>query len=103
MLQMVFDGISDPLVMLGKVLEIRLLNKAAYEYYPVGQEEVIGKPCHQAFKGISDICENCEIPAAVIDDYAENHENFELFGMTYPQFREDVLKLLDSLQSALTE
>ena len=56
MLQMVFDGISDPLVMLGKVLEIRLLNKAAYEYYPVGQEEVVGKPCHQAFKGISDMC-----------------------------------------------
>lgn len=197
MLQMVFDGISDPLVMLGKNLKIRLLNKAAYEYYHVGQEDVVGKPCHQAFRGISDICENCEIPAAVIndqhlileregfmdasrieqvivypiakmdfekgaaiirisditnekilqkqivqteklsslgflvsgvaheinnpnnfisfnipilkeylnkilpiiDDYAEYHENFELFEMTYPQFREDVLKLLDNIEN----
>ena len=197
MLQMVFDGISDPLVMLGKDLEIRLLNKAAYEYYHVGQEEVVGKPCHQAFRGISTKCENCEIPAAVIDDrhlmleregfmdasrieqvivypiskmdfeegaaiirisditnekmlqkqilqteklsslgflvsgvaheinnpnnfisfnipilkeylneilpiiddYAKDHEKFELFGMTYPQFREDALKLLDNIEN----
>ena len=35
----------------------------------------------------------------IIDDYAEKHENFELFGMTYPQFREDVLKLLDNIEN----
>lgn len=197
MLQMVFDGISDPLVMLGKNLDIRLLNKAAYAYYHVGQEEVVGKSCHQAFRGISAKCENCEIPAAVIsdqhlmferegfmdssrieqvvvypigekenedgaaiiritditnekmlrkqivqteklsslgflvsgvaheinnpnsfisfnipilkeylneiipiiDDYAKEHEHLELFGMTYPQFREDVLKLLDNIEN----
>jgi PAS domain S-box-containing protein len=195
MLQMVFDGISEPLVMLGKNLEIRLLNKAANAYYHVGQRNVVGKPCHQALRGISGKCENCEIPAAVvndqplmlerdgfmdasrieqvvvypienkdtgegaaiirisditdekmirkqivqteklsslgflvagvaheinnpnnfisfnipilkeylneilpiIDDYARGHENFELFGMTYPLFREDVLKLVDNI------
>ena len=197
MLQMVFDGISEPLVMLGKNLEIRLLNKAASAYYHVGQRKVAGKSCHQAFRGISAKCENCEIPAAVvndqplmleregfmdssrieqvvvypiakkdtvegaaiirisditdekmlrkqivqteklsslgflvagvaheinnpnnfisfnipilkeylkeiipiIDDYAKEHENFELFEMTYPQFREDVLKLLDNIEN----
>jgi signal transduction histidine kinase len=197
MLQTVFDGISDPLVMLGKNLEIRLLNKAASAYYHVGQKEVIGKPCHRAFRGISAKCENCEIPAAVInhqdlmlerksfmdsnrieqvvvysiaekdneegsaimrisditdekmlqrqivqseklaslgflvsgvaheinnpnnfisfnipilkeylneiipiiDDYAKEHENFELFGMTYPEFRKDVFKLMDNVEN----
>ena len=192
---MVFDGISEPLVMLSKNLEIRLLNKAANAYYHVGQRNVVGKPCHQALRGISGKCENCEIPAAVvndqplmlerdgfmdasrieqvvvypienkdtgegaaiirisditdekmirkqivqteklsslgflvagvaheinnpnnfisfnipilkeylneilpiIDDYARGHENFELFGMTYPLFREDVLKLVDNI------
>ena len=197
MLQLVFDGISEPLVMLGKNLEIRLLNKAANAYYHVGQRKVAGKPCHQAFRGISAKCEKCEIPAAVvndqplmleregfmdssrieqvvvypiakkdtgegaaiirisditdekmlrkqivqteklsslgflvagvaheinnpnnfisfnipilkeylneiipiIDDYAKEHENLELFGMTYPQFREDVLKLVDNIEN----
>ena len=197
MLQMVFDGISDPLVMLGKNMEIGLLNKAASAYYHVGQKEVIGKPCHQAFRGISANCENCEIPAAVInhqdlmleresymdsnrmeqvvvypiaekdneesaaiirisdvtnekilqrqiiqseklsslgflvsgvaheinnpnnfisfnipilreylneiipiiDNYAKEHENFELFGMMYPEFRIDVFKLIDNVEN----
>jgi PAS domain S-box-containing protein len=197
MLQMVFDGISEPLVMLGKNLKIRLLNKAANAYYHVGQRKVVGKTCHQAFRRISAKCDNCEIPAAVVndqpsmleregfmdasrieqvvvypiaqkdtgegaaiirisditdeemirkqivqteklsslgflvagvaheinnpnnfisfnipilkeylneiipivDDYAKEHENFELFGMTYPQFREDLLKLLDNIEN----
>ena len=197
MLQMVFDGISDPLVMLGKNLEIGLLNKAASFYYHVGQKEVIGKPCHQAFRGISAKCENCEVRAAainhqdimferegfmdsnrieqvvvysiaekdneegaaimrindvtnekrlqrqiiqseklsslgflvagvaheinnpnnfisfnipilkeylneifpIIDDYAKEHENFELFGMIYPEFRTDVFKLVDNVEN----
>ena len=197
MLQMVFDGISDPLLMLGRSLEIVLLNKAASDYYQVEQKEVIGKPCHQAFRERSVKCENCEIPSAVlndrhlmferegfmdskrieqvvvypiiekegeegaaivrisditdekmlqrqivqseklaslgflvsgvaheinnpnnfisfnipilkeylneifpiIDDYAKEHENFELFGMTYPEFRKDVFRLMDNVEN----
>jgi hypothetical protein len=33
---------------------------------------------------------NTMIP--IIDDYAKEHENFEFFGMTYPEFRKDVFK-----------
>ena len=59
MLHMIFDGISDPLVMLGKSLEIVQLNKAASAYYHVEQKKAVGKPCHQAFRGISAKCQNC--------------------------------------------
>ena len=34
----------------------------------------------------------------VIDDYARGKEDYELFGMTYPEFRRDLFKLLDNLQ-----
>lgn len=196
MLQMVFDGISDPLVMLGKSLEICLLNNSAADYYHVEPKEAVGKPCHQAFRGLTAKCENCEIPSAVlndqpvvveregfmdssrieqivvypiekedeegaaiirisditdekmlqrrmvqteklssigflvsgvaheinnpnnfisfnipilkeylneliliIDDYANEHKNYELLGMSYPEFRKDIFKLVDNIEN----
>ena len=70
MLQMVFDGISDPLLMLNVNLEVRILNVAASEYYLVDQKSVLGKRCYRAFKGRSAPCEGCEIQSAIF-----NHEN----------------------------
>ncbi len=65
LLQKVFDGILDPLIMLTANLKVRLLNKAASEYYFVDQESVIGKPCYQAFKARSEPCKGCKIPVAI--------------------------------------
>ncbi len=49
----------------------------------------------------------------IVDGYAKDHPDFELFGMVYPEFREDIFKLLDNIEhgskrinstvSALTE
>ena len=36
----------------------------------------------------------------IIDDYAGGGRDFELFGMSYPEFREDILKLLGNLEHA---
>ncbi len=36
----------------------------------------------------------------VIDDYALSHQDLELFGMSYPEFREDVFRLLGNLEHA---
>jgi len=36
----------------------------------------------------------------IIDDYAESHGDFELFGMSYPEFREDIFNLLGNLEHA---
>jgi signal transduction histidine kinase len=35
----------------------------------------------------------------IIDNYAKEHENFELFGMIYPEFRIDVFKLIDNVEN----
>lgn len=36
----------------------------------------------------------------ILDDYAKREQDFELFGMSYPDFREDVFKILDSIEHA---
>jgi PAS domain S-box-containing protein len=74
MLQMIFDGISDPLLMLNAKLEVRLLNRAASEYYFVDQKNVLGKLCYQAFRRRSAPCEGCEIQSAILNHYYEMFE-----------------------------
>ena len=36
--------------------------------------------------------------APIIDGYAEIHPDFEPFGMAYPEFREDLFKILDNIE-----
>jgi signal transduction histidine kinase len=66
MLQSVFDGISDPLIMIDRNMVVRMLNTPAVDYYKVKPDDVVGKTCHQAFRGRSEPCEGCKIPAAVL-------------------------------------
>ena len=36
----------------------------------------------------------------IIDFYAKNHKEFKLFGMSYPEFRRDVFRILDNIEHA---
>jgi len=36
----------------------------------------------------------------IIDVYARNHKEFEMFGMSYPEFRKDVFRILDNTEHA---
>jgi signal transduction histidine kinase len=36
----------------------------------------------------------------IIDDHAKKRQGFELFGMTYPEFRKDVFNLIENIQHA---
>ena len=67
MLQSVFDGISDPLILLDGNLSVKMLNKPASDYYQLEQQNIIGKPCFEEFMGRSSPCEGCSIPAAVLN------------------------------------
>ncbi|UCE74123.1 MAG: hypothetical protein JSV56_00080 [Methanomassiliicoccales archaeon] len=194
MIQAVFDGISDPLLLLDRDFSITiLLNRAAAKYYGVHEPgEVIGKRCYEALMGRTEPCEKCPYPLVIlngrggtferkglmdparfekviiypteigvvicikditkaklmerqlihnqklsslgllvsgivheiknlnncitfnipilteylkelipiIDDYVESHSDFELFGMSYPEFREDIFNLLGNLEHA---
>jgi two-component system cell cycle sensor histidine kinase/response regulator CckA len=75
MLQAVFDGISEPLIMLGSDLSVQMLNDAAMKYYGVRRlEEVDAKCCFKAFMGKSSPCEGCKIPSAVLSDQGKTFE-----------------------------
>jgi PAS domain S-box-containing protein len=197
MLQTIFEGISDPLAMLDRNLSVKMLNRAAKEYFHIKEmPEVIDKPCYRAFRGRPGPCEDCHVPLSVsngrafiferkgffdlerieqvtvysskrggketgtaiirisditeakllekqvmqneklaslgllvsgiaheinnsnnfvnfnvpilrdylkelipiIDDYARGRKGYELFGMSYKEFREDIFKLLDNIE-----
>jgi PAS domain S-box-containing protein len=66
MLQSVFDGILDPLIMLHRDMTVMMLNRAAIRYYRIKPRDVIGKVCHKAFQRGSKTCEGCKIPSAVL-------------------------------------
>ncbi len=62
-LQKVFDGISDPLIMVDRNGLIMLLNRAAKNYYHVrNYKDAMHKACFEAFRGRSAPCEGCNQP-----------------------------------------
>ncbi|UCF72378.1 MAG: hypothetical protein JSW35_09355 [Deltaproteobacteria bacterium] len=80
LLQTVVDGISEPLIMLDQSSSIKMLNRAAKDYYQVKtQDTIIDKPCHQAFKGRPDPCKGCTIPSAILDSKAVTFERKGFF------------------------
>jgi len=83
LLQTVVDGFSEPLIVLARNLSIKLLNRAAKDYYQVKiQDGIIDKPCHQAFKGKPDPCKGCNIPSAILDGKAVTFERKGFFDPT---------------------
>jgi signal transduction histidine kinase len=89
MLQAVFDGILDPLVLIRKDMTPKMLNRAAATYYGLTDpQETIGKLCYQVFKGRSDPCEECRVPWAI-----SNGQNisYERKGLMDPNRFEEVV------------
>jgi len=75
MLQKVFDGISDPLIMLDGTLLLKMLNKAAKDYFGLPRyDDVFGRPCFEALRGRSSPCPDCLYPFAVTDGQALTFE-----------------------------
>lgn len=60
LLQMVFDGISDPLIMLDQEGLVTMINKAAKDYYGVAKiTDAVGKPCFRGLRGRDAVCPEC--------------------------------------------
>ena len=80
MLQMVFDGISDPLFMLAQDMTVKMLNQAAHRYFQVSSNhEVIGRSCYDLSDGKCSFCEDCEIQKAILKGKSITFERRGLF------------------------
>ncbi|UCF94840.1 MAG: PAS domain S-box protein, partial [Desulfobacterales bacterium] len=89
MLQAIFDGILDPLLLVGRDMTTKMLNRAAADYFGVAEPlEVIGELCHQVFKGSPAPCEECGAPAV----FARGHfVTYERQGLMDPKRYERVV------------
>lgn len=89
MLNEVFDGILDPLIVLDANMQTKLLNNAALEYYGLtSKQEAIGKPCYRVFKQLPKPCDGCDIPLAIS---SAKNISFERKAPLDPSRRENVV------------
>lgn len=88
-LNMVINGISDPIVMMDAEFKIQKLNDAAKKYYELTSlKDVIGKFCFEGFMGRSSQCDGCQSPFSDMRDYSGCYERK---GVMYPDRLEEVV------------
>lgn len=59
LLQSVFDGITDHVVLLDSVFQIKMVNKAYLRRYGTSLESVLGAQCHELQQGSHTSCRQC--------------------------------------------
>jgi two-component system, NtrC family, sensor kinase len=94
LLQSVFDGITDMVVLLDKDYRIKMVNKAYLRRYQVALKDVYDICCHEAHSGNLEVCPGCRLPAAAESRTAVSTEirypDGDLFLVTfYPLLDED--------------
>jgi len=88
-LQSVFDGISEPLLMVDRNMTIKVLNEAAKNYTQISRyQDIIEKPCYKVLAGKSTVCKNCKLPMAIS---SKSPATFERKGLQDPARIEEVV------------
>ena len=88
MLQAVFDGILDPLMMVDKDMRILVINAAGARYYGTEPEKILNRPCYQGMMKKESPCDGCRIPYSVMN---ERPVTFERKGLMNPERIERVV------------
>ncbi|MBT8368724.1 MAG: response regulator, partial [Deltaproteobacteria bacterium] len=87
-LQSVFDGISEPLIMVDRNMIIKVLNEAAKDYTQLSRyQDIIDKPCYRVLAERSAVCKDCQLPLAIL---SRNPAMFERKGLKDPARIEEV-------------
>ena len=74
MLRAVFDGIADPLVLVDRNMMVKMINRAAANYYGIeGNQDILGMTFWEATQK-SDIFKNGKMPSAVLSNQVLSFE-----------------------------
>jgi PAS domain S-box-containing protein len=88
LLQSVFDGISEPMIVMADDMTLRLINKAALKYYQGATiKDFLGKPCYELLRNRTSPCEGCKIHASLVKG---QNVSFERKGFMNPDRLERV-------------
>ena len=88
MLKAVFDGISDPLVLLGADMKVKMLNRAGADYYGLSEDRcILESKCHQMLRDSATPCQGCEVPTAISSGKITQ---FERRGFMDPEMLEKI-------------
>lgn len=74
LLQTVFDGITDQLVLLDRDLRVQMVNQAYLRRYKVELNDIINRPCYEIHAGLEDICPDCSLPQVLQQKKASSRE-----------------------------
>jgi signal transduction histidine kinase/GAF domain-containing protein len=87
-LQAVVDGISEPLILLGENMVVKMLNRTAANYYGLSEyKDILDSKCHQMLRASAAPCEGCEIPVSITGGKSQM---FERKGFMDPDRLEQV-------------
>ncbi len=94
LLQSVFDGITDLVILLDDEYRIKMVNKGYLEQYDVEPEDVLGEPCYVVHAGLQNPCPHCDLDRVIGEKRAVTSENRCGRGKIhlvhyYPVFDED--------------
>jgi PAS domain S-box-containing protein len=117
LLQMVVDGITDPLIMLDKEGCVTMINKAAMDYYGTTMTmDFPGRPCFVGLKRRESACPGCDYPFPSVEDHSVTverkglHDSRKVESVTvYPVLNESgqrdtvIVKTSDVTQVKLLE
>lgn len=74
LLQTVFDGITDQLLLLDREFRIKMVNQAYLRRYSVEFEDIEGRPCYEVHAGLFEVCPGCLLPRVVENAEARSEE-----------------------------
>ncbi len=74
LLQSVFDGITDMVVLLDADFRIKMVNKAYLKRYQVELEDVYDTPCYEAHSGNLEACADCALNTVAVTRKAVSEE-----------------------------
>ena len=93
-LQKTFDTISDVITVQDTNMRVVRVNRAASEVFGSSPQELIGKKCHEIFRGLSTPCEGCPEVVTLRDNETHSalieHENLgKIFDVSAAPLKDD--------------